>query len=314
MIDRPDDLTLPPPEAPDSLKPYHCGWYGHVNRNCNPNRGGCGRRFSKKEGTWDLIHCPDCGTHRYCMRRKAKTMTTCTSHGAGTLANPAGRPITNGRFARALEGTDYLQAFEDSLNDPQQLRLNQLIAIADSRVNELLTRQDSRDSKAIWEELQKALKPLKDYQKESQRLISGFIRNTNSGNKDGAVKYLNDLTEHLQTNTSLDTITSLVREGLGDWALWQEVQKAGEHRRKLADTERRLHVDTHKMVALDKMMVIMQAFLSDIMELVPDSRVQNLLGERLERRLNGISNLPSKHNKIPHAQIDIIEGEASGVE
>lgn len=272
---------------PSDLKPYHCGWHGGLTRSCPVQRGGCGRRFSKKKGDWHLVYCPDCGTDRYCRLRIASGKKKCKHHGSGTKERPGGRPKSaNGMFAPSLKGTGYLEDYERLLENERYLELKEYMAVVHSRVAELARRTQSLDSSKAWAELESNLKALINQRAKIQLKLDSLIRASNSQDWMLAERRLDELATLVGDKRRLEDLDKTIQEGKEDWTNWQDLLSTVEQYRKLQESERRLMTDMNQILTLQQAMELFQAMIADIRDVIDDPEKLSAIGYKMMSRLS----------------------------
>lgn len=186
-----------------------------------------------------------------CKRSAVAGKTVCAMHG-GKTPTGFGLPQTRTlQHSRAIP-VRMVAAYEASLNDPEILNLNTSIALIDARIADLLTRVDTGESGAIWNELRKAYAELRN------------------PNKAKAAEALND-------------IGMLINRGAGDSIAWAEVSRLLDDRRKHVETKQKIETSGERAVSATELMTFMGAVLSLIQSTVSDKREKQLIADGIER-------------------------------
>jgi hypothetical protein len=175
----------------------------------------------------------------------------CRMHGGTSRIGIGSGTYKHGRYSTALPSR-MQAAYQASLNDPELLDLNGSIALIDARLADLLTRVDTGESGAIWNELRKAYAELRN------------------PNKAKAAEALND-------------IGMLINRGAGDSIAWAEVSRLLDDRRKHVETKQRLETQGERAVPVNELMTLMGAILNLINETVTDKQQRQIIADGFER-------------------------------
>ena len=152
--------------------------------------------------------------------------TACRVHGGKTPSGIASANWKHGRYAKYLP-TRLLEQYQEGLKDDDLLALRDEISLVRSRLTDLLQRVDSKESGHLWKLLQKEAN-LFDKANREQRM--------------------EDASEHLTE------IRRLIRVGLADWAIWDEVGSTLEMHRRLVESERKRLVDMQQLITYEDAM------------------------------------------------------------
>jgi hypothetical protein len=121
------------------------------------------------------------------------------------------------------------ERYQQALTDPELLAMRDEVALLDSRLADVLGRVDSGESGKAWA-LLKSL--FADYRKA----------------KDGGEK-----------TTLLLEIESTIKDGLDDYAAWEEVRSLVDQRSRIVGSERQRLVQLQQMVTVDQAMTLLAA-------------------------------------------------------
>jgi hypothetical protein len=179
----------------------------------------------------------------------------CRMHGGKSLLGPASPHYRNGLHSKFLPSR-LAAAYTASVNDPKLLELRHDIATLDARIIDLLTRVDTGESGALWREAQAAVEAFDQAQ---------------------ARKRVTEMHVHL------DRLKTLIRQGAGDSAAWQEICGLIEQRRKLVDSEQKRLATAHEMLTSEQAMVLLGAVVATIQKHVTDREILGAIALDLSR-------------------------------
>lgn len=170
-----------------------------INGSKVPIEGRCGAKIRKSDPP------------RYCVRYPLNGKTRCRLHGGKSLGGIASPTYKHGRASKIAKSLParYMEAFNESINDPEWLSLKPNIAALDARIDELYADLDkSQSSQEIWKELKKNW---------TNFLYANKIKDEEGRNK--AVVRLNELITNGDANSSIwyeIMLTKKARKDLGD--------------------------------------------------------------------------------------------------
>lgn len=179
-----------------------------------------------------------------CRREATPGAKVCASHGSKSLKGVQSPSFKTGAYSKAPERL--LANFQAALQDPELLGLHEDIAMIDARIADLMARVDSGESGALWKEL-----------REVQRRV------------DTAHKW----GDNVAVAEGLNQIRTLINRGYADHAIWAEVDRLWERKRRLAETERKRQVDMHQMIQGDQVLATFRHILDVVDRKVPDRKV-----------------------------------------
>ncbi len=171
----------------------------------------------------------------------------CKKHG-GMVRRGAEHPaFKHGRSARVYRGLPqrFQEAYMASIMDDDLLSLRSELAMADARTEELVRRFDSGESGQRWQELGVA----------SRALLAELGRD-------------DPIPETLLARGQ--EIGALSEAALTDERAWRELQATHQHRRKLADTERKRLKDLHAYLTAEEALAIVARLTDTIVRHVED--------------------------------------------
>lgn len=190
---------------------------------------------------------------------KGKPMANgrCRMHGGTSLGGLASPVFKTGRYSKYLPAR-MAERYQESLKDPEILALNDEIALADSRLEDLLKRVDTGESGAIWELARSAYKNLLVAQSKK---------------------------DYVKMAEALQSLGEIIQRGQADYAAWQDVSIVMEQRRRLVESERKRRVDMQQMITVDRAMLLIGA-ISDILKRnIEDRNLLNKISRELQSLL-----------------------------
>lgn len=197
----------------------------------------CGQAGGKRRDGWP------------CESVYVKGNGLCKMHGGSARKGALAGPWKHGRdsaFAKVLPSR-FRAAYEASLNDENLLSLRSEIALADVRTYELLEQLSTGESGEAWGKAKKLAKDIR-----------------------AALK-----AEELERATQLvKELEKLSQAGVDDEKKWAQLRTQGEHRRKLADTERQRMKELNSMIGADEALTIVARLVDIVMKHVPDSHIR----------------------------------------
>lgn len=155
----------------------------------------------------------------------------CRIHGGKSLAGIASPTYQTGRYSRYLPGR-LLGRYAEAQANPALLELRDDISLIDARLGDLLSRVDTGESGALWQQLMQA------------RLE--VIACKRVGDTAGQTKALN-------------TLLDLVGQGHADYRAWAEVGAVLDQRRRLVESERKRLVEMQQTLTVEKAMLLIGA-------------------------------------------------------
>lgn len=188
-----------------------------------------------------------------CKTAPVEGRTRCRMHGGKT---PRGHDLpqtTHGLYSKSLP-TRLAARYDAALADPDLLGMRRETALMASLLDDALARLDAGETGALWLKLQD------DWDK-----MLGLA---------GAAKA-----------TALNDIGRQIQRGASDAAAAREIRGVILDKARVAESERKRLVEAHQVITVERLMALVGALSSAIMEEVPDrERRARILG-RFERLL-----------------------------
>lgn len=177
---------------------------------------------------------PQCTGHtrsgKRCKRTAKPPTDKCYRHGGNSLSGIAHPNYKDGKRSRRLNALpETLRgAFQGNLDNPKLKSLDEDIALADTRIEELLKRIPGNDGGNLW---QKAQGAFQQFKRASQ-------------NRD----LPNERRAELMA-TQLDALESALQKGYADYALWGEVFALIDKRRALVEAGARIEFNRQTVLS-----------------------------------------------------------------
>lgn len=179
----------------------------------------------------------------------------CRIHGGSTPVGMVHHNYTDGKYSSILPRR-LLAKYNEAVEDPNLLAMNQEIALIDARMSDLLSRVDTGESGQLW----------------------GMIRSVLSQVQ------ATDGVEHL---VALDQLSQLINHGITDYAAWHGIQELVEQRRKLVESERKRLIDLNQTITAEKAIAMITFILETIKKHEKDTKIlqaisydlRNILGD-----------------------------------
>ena len=177
-----------------------------------------------------------------CKNAAEPGFTVCRFHGGKTPVGVAAPSFRTGRYSKHMP-VRMLERYEQSLDDPELLNMRAEIALVDSRLEDLLGRADTGESKALWEKMRKT----------ADKLLRAF-----------------ESDDLASMHVSILELDRLVGSGLADREIWYEIQTLIEQRRKVVEAEQKRLVAMQQMVTAEQAMSLVAGLLSAVKQHVSD--------------------------------------------
>jgi len=184
---------------------------------------------------------------------------TCYHHGGRSPRGVASPHFVHGRYSVSIPAK-LSQSYEEALDDPRKLILEDELAVVVSRNKELLNSLYSGESGRLWRRL-----------RDHKRKMEKARRN---GDVDAQAEHFNALLQ-------------LIESGAKDAERWDELVRNVDTQRKLAESERKRRVEDHQIATTEEILAIMGAVLAIITRHVRDDRIRRAIGADIEALVSG---------------------------
>lgn len=184
--------------------------------------------------------------------------TKCRIHGGMTPKGIASPNFRHGRYSKSLPDR-LVSRYQDSLSDPELLNLTDEIALVDSRLAELVNRQDSKASAKVWNEL-----------------VEGYNN----------LAYAFDRNDTKRMKTILIDIGKVVLQAEYDYRNWDEIRALIDQRRQLVESRRKHLIEMQQMLKVEDAMTLVAALLSSIKEHIKDKNALNAISADIRRLIS----------------------------
>lgn len=176
-------------------------------------------------------------------KRAAMRNGRCNLHGGKSLAALASPATKHGRYSKYLPAR-LLGRYQEALDDEALLHLHEEIALLDARLAELVERVDAAESGRAWAELAFAWQDVANSRGDAILFASAVAK-----------------------------LGHIIERGNTDYAAWQEVADLVERRRKLAESERKRHIEMQTSIRVDQAMLLVQSLVASVREHVTDRNI-----------------------------------------
>lgn len=183
-------------------------------------------------------------THERCKAWALEGRTVCRHHGGRSLVGTAHPKFKHGRYSKYLPET-LLPDFVAARKDKDLLLLIDEIGLVDTRLNDLVRRLDKKESGALWKSLGDAWKAYKTAR------------------------------DDMDAAHWLAEVGRLIQQGVGDWAIWNDIINTIDQRRKLVESERKRLVELQQMLTADQAMLLVSTLVDSVNRHVPDPKARS---------------------------------------
>lgn len=229
------------------------------------------KNFPKGHRHYGKLRCqawnPNQGRQCLALAKVSDGKDKCTKHGGRSRSGIASPSFKTGRYSKQLP-VRMLEQFEEMRADPELLNLRDDIALVEARIADLLTRVDTFEAGTWW--------------KRARKAYDDLIVQMRQGNNDAVAACLNDLNR-------------FIGAGGQDYAVWDEIMRLEEQKRKLTDSERRRLVDMQYMVTAQQAWSVIIDLMNSVTTNVSDPVARERINADFVRRTEGL------HKQFPTA-------------
>lgn len=186
---------------------------GHCGEPLDEPNSECRYRYSAEEK--HLLECPECGTDRHCRNPVENDGDACKYHGGDSLKGVAHPGFVHGERSKYMP-TRLIEDYENFLNHPNKLQVEESLAVVRSITWERLRSLDEMGSPAGWIQARKLWERADAASKRGQRDVFGRL--------------------------FLD-LGDVLEKGAAQTSTRDEIRQFIEQERKLVDTQRQIYVD-----------------------------------------------------------------------
>ncbi|KKN88059.1 hypothetical protein LCGC14_0251310 [marine sediment metagenome] len=206
-----------------------------IVRHVHQNQPICGEAGGRRRDGWP------------CESRWTMANGLCKMHGGAARRGAEHPAFVHGRASRVYDGLParFKQAYLASIQDDDLLSLRSELAMADVRAGELVERLDTGESGERWRRL--------------GQLAEGLV--SELGTDDPSPDALRGKAAE---------ISALSERAADDERAWRELRSSHQHRRKLADTERKRLKDLHAYLTAEEALAIIARLTDTIVRHVED--------------------------------------------
>ena len=179
---------------------------------------------------------------------------TCRFHG-GTAKRGIDHPAIQNAVSKTPGGhSKYLDVrlgdrYMTFLNDPELLSLRDNVALYKTRLTQLMQRIDTGDSKRLWQDANNALKEYEDAQRDPDQAMAV-----------------------VRMKRAIQELKRVIRAGMQDYAIWDEIFKTGENLRKTAESEHKRGVEMGALITAQQALAIVTAIMAVVAKNVTDEK------------------------------------------
>ena len=179
----------------------------------------------------------------------------CRMHGGMTPLGPAHGAYKHGRYSKLLPAR-LAARYEEALADDTLLELRSDVALLDVRISEALQRANAGEGGQLWPQLKDALR----------NFLKGLTKRDSEGMR-----------------APLQAMEHLIERGAEETALWDEIVRLLEQRRKLVESERKRLVEMQQIITTEQAMTLLAVILDTIRRHVADRKALGAIGADLAR-------------------------------
>lgn len=184
----------------------------------------------------------------------------CKFHGGMSYKNRgANAPkFKDGKYSKYMPKR-LLESYQNCREDAEILSLNDDIALTESRVTDVLSRVDTAESGALWDELSKTAQDFK------------VARRANDTERVGQL---------------LEDILKLIAKGKGDRENWREIGDLLERKRKLSESQLKLLTTKQEFISRQQAIQFVGAIVAVVKENVDDPAVKRKISAGIQSLMN----------------------------
>ena len=205
---------------------------------------------------------PQCKAIRHngerCKRKCVIGKAVCATHGGRTPTGVGSPRFKTGKYSKYLPDR-LIGQYEEAQSDPQLLGLRDEIALVDTRLGELISKVDTKESGLAWKKLRTTLMEFKRAQ---------------------ALNKVDDAMD------ALYSLEALINAGGNDYLVWSEIGNTINLRRSLVESERRHLVEMQQMVSGERIMVLLAAIVDIIRRNVQDRESLARISDDIRRLIS----------------------------
>jgi hypothetical protein len=162
----------------------------------------------------------------------------CRMHGGTSLRGLASPRYKHGRYSKYLPQR-MLPRYLESRDDPDLLNLRWEVGLVDARIADLMARVDTGEAGATWARLDGLRQRFEQARAEGRTAAQAV---------------------------AIQSMMDLVRDGVQDFAIWDDIVNLVERRRRLVESERKRMIEMHHLVQVDKTLVMVNQLARSVRE------------------------------------------------
>lgn len=185
----------------------------------------------------------------FCTQRPRKGKKRCDLHGGSSLAGADAGSFKHGRYSRHIP-TRIVKDYEQAANDPERLSIDHEIGLVEARLKDVLSRVDTGEAGRLWKQLRTTYDAAIDAQRSGDNVTARDL---------------------------LSEVGKMIRQGQGDWAVWDEVMRLVDRRARLVETEMRRQEKMRQFVTEDQARTFYRAVILAVRDNEPDPKVRRAI-------------------------------------
>ncbi len=198
-------------------------------------------------------------TGEHCKNNAVRGSTKCRMHGGKTPRGIASPNFKHGRYSDAIPPR-MRDRYEKTLNDSRYKELREEVALVDGLIEDAVRRLDTGESGWAWKKLRQAWS---EFQNARRRQNPDDI------------------------GRAIGKIEDLIQRGHSDQTARDDVLRAVEKRKRLAESERKRAVENQQMLSMEQAGAFMAAVEAAVRQNVTDRRLLDAIGRDLEAIAGG---------------------------
>ena len=179
----------------------------------------------------------------------------CRMHGGKSPIGPALPQYKTGRYSKLLPAR-MAASNQEAAGDPDLLVLRDEIALVYARLGDMLARVDTGESGEAW--------------RRARTAYSALTAGLDAGDTAAA-------------KAALGELDIVIRQGLGDYAAWQEIGDLLDRRERLVRSERRRLVELQQTMTIEQAMVFTGAVIALVDQHVTDQHARSAISDGIRR-------------------------------
>jgi hypothetical protein len=195
---------------------------------------------------------------RRCKRKITMENGRCRDHGGATPSGQDHGAFKHGKYSKDLPA-NIKSRYEEVREDETLTNLREEVALIETRVHEVLSALDAKDSAELWQDI--------------EREFHQFRSAHQAGDQQEASKHLR-------------AVTGLIEEGASQQSKWREIGELVERKRKLVESERKREKALQAYVPLERFSILITAIDEIIRRNVNDDEVMRDIAREIKQTIS----------------------------